>query len=351
MSKPTRAPVTIDRRGAADDEELFRLYAQVFGASLTASSRERWRWQYLDNPQNSADGPEIWVAREGERSLGQYASMPVRLRWGDSEIRSSWGMDVFLRPEARGLGLGARLFTAWSDHVPVALGLGLTPSSYGLFKKLGYHDVGPVPFFQKIVDPVAVATRRLGPLLGPLAGRVLSRFLRTREAVVSDVETRSITEFSAEYDTLWQQARDGYAMCVRRDAAYLNWKYVGCPTRDYDITEARRQGALCGYAVSRHDAYHGLGLGWIVDVFTRPEDDGCREALLARVLDGFRAGGVARAQAFSMNAALGASLRRFGFFSRRSPMQFCVHSQIAAESVLAARDDWHVVFGDSDMDR
>ena len=351
MGKPTRASVAIDRRGAADDEELFRLYEQAFSADLAGSSRERWRWQYLANPQTSADGPEIWVAREGDRLLGQYASMPVQLWWGEAEVRSSWGMDVFLREEARGLGLGARLFTAWSDHVPVALGLGLTPSSYGLFKKLGYHDVGPVPFFQKIVDPVAMATRRLGPLLGSIVGRGLRPFLKTREAAATDVETRSITGFSVEYDTLWQEAREGYAMCVRRDAAYLNWKYASCPTHDYDITEARRKNALCGYAVSRHGPYRGLGLGWIVDVFTRANDVACREALLARVLDQFRAGGVARAQAFSMNASLAASLRRFGFFGRRSPMQFCVKSQAPAERVLAARDDWHVVFGDSDMDR
>jgi hypothetical protein len=70
-------------------------------------------------------------------------------------------MDVFLAAEARGRGLGAQLFTAWSDHVEVALGLGLTPSSYGLFRKLRYHDVGPVPFFQKVLDARAVARRRL----------------------------------------------------------------------------------------------------------------------------------------------------------------------------------------------
>ena len=37
------------------------------------------------------------VARDGEVLLGQYASMPVRLHWGGREVRSSWGMDVFLR--------------------------------------------------------------------------------------------------------------------------------------------------------------------------------------------------------------------------------------------------------------
>jgi hypothetical protein len=45
-------------------------------------------------------------------------------------------MDVFLARSARGRGVGARLFTAWSDHVEVRLGLGLTLPPTGLFKKL-----------------------------------------------------------------------------------------------------------------------------------------------------------------------------------------------------------------------
>src|SRR5438876_4790834 len=179
--------LAVERRAPGDADEIFRLYQGVFGADLTEASRRRWRWQYLDNPATGADGPDIWVAREGEQVLGQYASMPVRLWWGGREVRSSWGMDVFLRAEARGRGLGAQLFTAWSDHVEVALGLGLTPSSYGLFKKLRYHDVGPVPFFQKVLDPRAVARRRLGPVMGPVAAPVL----RAALAVVHPERTRS----------------------------------------------------------------------------------------------------------------------------------------------------------------
>ena len=33
------------------------------------------------------------------------------------------------------------------------------------------------------------------------------------------VKVAPITGFSAAYDTLWEQARSSYAMCVRRDAA------------------------------------------------------------------------------------------------------------------------------------
>ncbi|HEV7502304.1 MAG TPA: GNAT family N-acetyltransferase, partial [Vicinamibacteria bacterium] len=213
----------------ADADELFGLYRDVFGAALTEASRRRWEWQYLQNPALPDGRPEIWVARDEGRLLGQYASMPVRLWWGSREVRSSWGMDVFVSSEARGRGLGAKLFTAWSDHVEVALGLGLTASSYGLFKKLRYDDVGPVPFFQKVLDARAIARRRLGPVLGGLAAPALRAALalthRERTRPADDVTVAPSAGFTEEHDALWERARGSYAMCVRRDRAYLEWKY------------------------------------------------------------------------------------------------------------------------------
>lgn len=349
------AALAVFQRAADDEEELFRLYQDVFGQDLTEGSRQRWRWQYLENPATAPSGPEIWVARDGDTLLGQYASMPVRLWWGDREVQASWGMDVFVNAEARGRGVGAQLFTTWSDHVEVALGLGLTPSSYGLFKKLRYHDVGPVPFFQKILDPRAVARRRLGAGLGTLAGPLLGGALAlrhpTRGRAHEDVAVRRAESFGPDFDGLWARAHRSYRMCVRRDAAYLGWKYGRCPHKQYEVRAAWRGDVLAGYAVSRQEDHRGLRLGWIIDVFADSSDHAAKDALLAAMLEDFQSQGVARVQAFSLNAPLARDLRRRGFREAKSPMQFCVRSRIGGEEVLGDRGAWHVVFGDSDMDR
>ena len=140
-------------------------------------------------------------------------------------------------------------------------------------------------------------------------------------------------------------------MCVRRDAAYLEWKYARCPHRRYALREARREGELLGFAVSRDEDYRGLRLGWIVDVFAAAEDHDARDALIGAVLDSFRAARVARAQAFSMGAALQRDLARRGFAPGPSPMQFCVRARVPSDGVFEDPGRWHVVFGDSDMDR
>jgi hypothetical protein len=103
--------------------------------------------------------------------------------------------------------------------------------------------------------------------------------------------------------------------------------------------------------VSRQEEHRGLRLGWVIDVFADADDAEAQEALVAGVLDRFRAAGVARAQAFAMSGPLGTALRRRGFTPAPSPMQFCVRARVPSDEVFARKDRWHVVFGDSDMDR
>ena len=121
------------------------LYRRVFGNDAAEASRLRWEWQYRRNPNNPGQEPEIWIAREGPAIVGQYATMPVKLSVAGREVQGSWGMDVMVAPERQRQGLGEVLFRTWDRNVGASLGLGLSDSSYRLFQKLQWPDVGPVP--------------------------------------------------------------------------------------------------------------------------------------------------------------------------------------------------------------
>jgi hypothetical protein len=90
----------IDRYKTDDKRQIETLYRRVFGNDMADANRLRWEWQYHKNPNVPPSGPLIWVAREGQAIVGQYATMPVRVGVNGAEVDASWGMDVMVAPSA-----------------------------------------------------------------------------------------------------------------------------------------------------------------------------------------------------------------------------------------------------------
>jgi len=349
----------IVRRRPEHDPELFALYAEVFGDGNLERSRRRYDWQYFENPNTPDDGPVIWMAREGDNLLGQMATMPFPMWWGDREVRASAGNDYFVRKSAQGRGIGIALSNRWADEVDVALALGLTPSSYPLFRKI-FTDVGPVPSYLKILDASAVVRRKWGAFAGSVAGPLVGlglALISRRPEQARDVEVRAVATFDDEYDDLWLRARASFATCVRRDARYLRWKYLACPFRQYRVLEARKSGTLSGYAVLREEGEASFRRGVIADLFCDTEDQSTQDALLAAAIADFSTKRMARIEVYCFNARLAAALRRHGFRSGATAVQYCVafrgtpDANAVTRPVLDAVKNWNLYIGDGDLDR
>ena len=348
----------IVRRRKEHDQELFALYAEVFGGGNLERSRRRYDWQYFENPNTPEDGPVIWMAREGDLLLGQMATMPLPMWWGDREVRASAGNDYFVRKSAQGRGIGIALSNRWADGDDVALALGLTPSSYPLFKKL-FTDVGPVPSYVKILDSSAIAKRKLGNLAGAVAGPLIGlglNLMNRPPAAPTDVDVKPVDVFSDEYDDLWLRARASFTTCVRRDAKYLRWKFLACPFRKYRVLEARKSGVLSGYAVIREEGDATFRRGVIADLFCDTTDLPTQDALLAAATSDFRSLGLVRIEVYCYNARLGQALRRHGFRSGTTGVQYCIAYRGTPDAkgptpVLDDRANWNLFIGDGDLDR
>ncbi len=359
VSPVAPAGVEIRRRRPEDGEALLSMYAGIFGQGEAEASRRRFRWQYEENPHCPPEGPEIWVACEGGELLGQYATMPVRLKVADRVVRASWGMDVMVKPGIQRKGVGSRLFLYWDRQVEASLGLGLSESSYSLFKKLQWKDVGPVPCYTRLLDVKALLARRLGKLaalLAPPAGLLLSFAFPARKATPSAEAVRVEPlegSFGPAFDRLWERAAPGYDFVVERSAGYLEWKYRRVPFVSYEIFQAVSGGEVSGYLVARVVERPPLRLGLLVDLLAHPQDEASLDALLDQAVRWGRERRVARLQAFSLDRRLGARLRRKGFFEIGSPMQFClkINTGHLDENFYRDTSRWHVTFGDSDQDR
>lgn len=356
-----RAQKTIEifRRSERDREALESMYADVFGAEAAERNRARFRWQYEENPHCPPEGPEIWVAREDGVVLGQYATMPVRLLVKGRILRGSFGMDVMVRPHLQRKGIGSRLFLYWDQQVEASLGLGLSVSSYTLFRKLRWEDVGPVPCYSKMLDPKALLSRRLPGALAALGAPVVRAGLwllfptrRTRGGTVGVTPLEGA--FGPEYDALWEKASPRFDFVAERKQEYLQWKFRKPPHLRYDIYEARRgpEGELTGYMVLRTALRNGVRLALLVDLFADPEDRETLDALLDRAIAYAREASAARLQSFTFDRRIAGRLLAKGFLLIPSPMQFCVRIKSeVSEKFFRDTSRWHVSFGDSDQDR
>jgi predicted N-acetyltransferase YhbS len=344
----------IDRYRPEDRRAVEALYRRVFGNDAAEASRLRWDWQYRRNPNNPGQEPEIWIAREGRAIVGHYATMPVQLLVRNQEVQGSWGMDVMVAPERQRQGLGEVLFRTWDRNVGASLGLGLSDSSYRLFQKLRWPDVGPVPCLVKPLTRRALRRPTwpvpINRLVSALTLPIIKIVSRTRPL---RAEVRLIQRFDDSFTSLWNELAPRFDLAVRRDAPYLNWKYVSSPHVRYSIAALRRDDRNIGYAVYRHLHEPRGRVTLLVDFLADPDDESALSTLLHWVDREARQADSDKIRTFALHAGFRRVLRRAGYFVVKSTMEFVVkvNAVDVAPAFYEDPDRWHVTLGDSDQDR
>lgn len=344
----------IDSYRPDDREAVDALYRRVFGNDLAESNRLRWQWQYGRNPNNPPNGPLIWLAREGPTIVGQYATMPVRLQVAGQEIDAAWGMDVMVAPERQRQGLGEQLFHTWDRHVGASLGLGLSEASSRLFKKLRWPEVGPLPCLVKPLSRRALRrpswSEPVNRFVSALTLPAVRAVARQRPIVGEIVLTR---QFDEGFTRLWERVAPKFALAVRRDAAYLRWKYVSPPHVRYSIAVLLRDGQPAGYTVYRHARESRGRVTLLVDFLADPDDPRALSALLTWVDREARAADSDKIRTFCLHRGFRRRLYRHGYFRVKSTVEFVarVNAVQVGEDFYRDTSRWHVTLGDSDLDR
>ena len=337
-----------------DRRAIDALYRRVFGTDAAEASRLRWDWQYHHNPNNPAQGPDIWVAREGRALIGHYATMPVKLTLKGVDLDGSWGMDVMVAPERQRQGLGEVLFRTWDRHVGASLGLGLSDASFQLFRKLRWPDVGPVPCFVKPLTRRALRRPEWPLGLNRLVSALTLPFVKVvARSRPLRAEVRLLQRFDDSFTGLWESISDKFGLAVRRDAAYLNWKYTSAPHVRYSIAALRRDERNVGYAVYRHAVEPHGRVTLLVDFLTDPDDQDGFTTLLGWVDREARRADSDKIRVYAFHEAYTRVLRRCGYFQVKSTMELVVkvNALEVPPTFYEETGDWHVTLGDSDQDR
>jgi hypothetical protein len=343
----------IDRFRPEDRRGVETLYRRTHGPDAADATRLRWDWQHRRNPNNPTGQPGIWVAREGPTVVGQYPTLPVRVSLKGLEVDGAWGTDALIAPERERQGLGEALVRAWDRNAGAALLLGVSTESRKVLDRLHWPDAQVVPCVVKPLTrravrlpnwPVAL-NRLISALTLPLV-RIVARSRPLR------AECEPIRRFDSSFTALWERVAPKFDLAVRRDAPYLNWRYIEPPHVRYSAVALKRQGQVHGYAVYRH-RHEPLGrVTMLVDFLVDPDDVAGLKTLLRWVDREARSEDTDKVRCYVMHAGFRRILRRNGYFNVRSMLEVAakVNAVQVPKRFYDEVDGWHITYGDSDQD-
>jgi hypothetical protein len=258
-------------------EQLLALYRRHFGAWSAERLAQRWDWQCgAGNPWRALRPTSGLVALDNGGVVAGAAMFPVPWRVNGKRLiflcASDFAIDrpyrrrvlpqlmsgIMSRPHVMGsalhptlwrmaLQMGATLLPMSQSHFALHLrNRGWTcravrrrlPPAVGRF-------VSPATAGRLLASkPVEAVLRRLAQSDGLPRGVSLPA-----EASAADV--RPFERFGDDYDGLWEQARQKFRMTFDKDAEYLNWRYLDCPTFRHPILRGLyRDGKLSGVVVA-----------------------------------------------------------------------------------------------------
>ncbi len=234
-----------------DEAHIVRLFQLVFGRPMTL---DYWHWRFRDNP---AGRPQVELAWDGEILAGHYAVSPVWLSVKGQKLQSALSMTTMTHPDYRGLGLFTSLATTLYGRMAdsgydLVWGFPNAFSHRGFCRDLQWGDIYEIPTFSLPLEAVK----------------------RTPDVPAQISES---DRFDEGFNDLWESLRDRYAVIVRRDQSYLDWRYTKNPEHHYAVLTWKEAGRVLGYATCKpyQDCLD------VVDFLTFPEPNIARGLLAA----------------------------------------------------------------------
>lgn len=334
------------------------LKTKVYGGASQAAWARRWTWQFVQHPWRPQGAPSNFLLAEIEGKLvGGIGWMPTFLDWEGREHASAFGCDLFVDPETRGHGLGKLLIDrVVSHHSADSLWMNFDDAGARHYGRRGFTPVAPVNYYMLVVDPGRILKARGRGLLGSLAGwtggvvRAVAR-ARSGGAPPAGVEIRAVAEFGEAFDRLDRALRRPDRVRLRRDAAYLKWRYLDFTSGAYEALAAWQGRDVLGYVVFRNRMNRGEEIGLINELEVDPRFPGLARVLLGRAVQSLLPRKLSFIRAMPTHSEEIRVFRGLGFLdTRRTPYLYVAPGVAEKLGLPAESSRWCLSTGDSDLD-
>jgi GNAT superfamily N-acetyltransferase len=226
------------------------------------------------------------LAREGETAqlIGEAATIPIRVSLSGRARTAGLSLSPLTDPAYQDRDIAASLLMdacalSGEDGIAFSYSFPDTLSHWTFVHRAGFRDIGAVPL---LIRPLNVERLALRTTQSPVQGRATSfarRIWGTSQAAPareapSGLEIAEVVSFDNSFAAFWYRVHHRFPVMVVRDPAYLNWRFVDVPTREYTIFAARSEEQIRGFTVLRVAPLGRFSVGLIVDLVVDASAEG-----------------------------------------------------------------------------
>lgn len=365
--------VIVREYSPSDWEGVLLLLRQHFGRWRSERWTRRWQWQYGEDHGCRECKSFIQVAEAEGRIVGHHGAFPLPLRLGEQRIEVLCPGDFVVDAQHRWAAFA--MLKNLVGQGRTILGTGWSRAASKLFR---FHEAAALPLSEvRYVYQLRYqgATRRelrqrlpgylrwMGNRWGAaIATPVLDHRRGRRSKRLPDLNLagalRPISRFGREYDELWRAVTRQFEVSLDKDAEYLNWRYVDCPTMSplclgyYDERDR-----LAGVVIACRRA-HGDVMqrpcgedGEIVELIAREPDARTVAQMIIPVMELLDGKGVDAVAATGLHSCLHPVLEGIGFERTQCGWGtlFAISNIPDHPAHALLRDDlWYFTSGDGD---
>lgn len=316
-----------------DEEAILDLFARSFHQPRSGA---HFDWKFRRNPFGNE---HISVTFDDEaRLVGHYAGYAVPFRDGTRDVLAHQIGDTMTEPSVRHIGRGpTSILGRTALHFYETFCENRVAFNYG-FNVANIQKFSLRFLRSDRVEPVTYRVRDLrAHPLEPI-GRL--------ERWTKGYRLELVREVNGEWDEFFARVAPDYGFLVRRDAAWVRWRYLSAPDVPYVVVAIRRWRTLAGWIAFR---IRENRFTWGDALFDRRFDDAA-EVALRHLVSGY-AVDVVEGWFPPRPLWFDETLRRLGFEIRPEPQDLslmCVPFTMR-EATAEMRERLYYAMGDSDL--
>lgn len=304
-------------------EEILLLFKDVYGREL---SKKYWIWRYHENLIQKKYIKLMWD-EDKDILAGHYALFPVDLKIGSDIKKTGFSMTTMTSSQYGKLGvfsnLANSLYNDVYNELEIIWGFPNHNSKHGFVKHLGWQLLADIPMYELCVNIL-------------------------KEAKVNSYISH-ISSFSFDYDGFFEEVSQSCNIIIKKDAKYLNWRYVYNSENKYYIIEYRKQDQLMGFCVYKLYCNNNLLNGYIVDILSLVE--GVFTSLIMASVQQLKTMCAQNVYIWMNDAFYLNALLNLGFQKTDRITHFgCrLNTENEFKTNIYNYNNWHLMMGDSDV--